>query len=98
MIDDPLPFDQREDDSRTALFVYRIFSSIMAVLILGVISWMAMNVSHIPVIETKIEDLNDKFDRRATGLETQMSITSKWQSDKLNDHEVRIRALEMQKR
>jgi hypothetical protein len=59
---------------------------------------MAFNVSHIPVIELRIEDLNDKFDIRATKLEGDMSNTAKWQSDKLNDHEIRIRSLETQKK
>lgn len=65
---------------------------------LGVISWMAMNVSHIPTIELKIETLNSQFDQRANDLKAEMTSTSKWQSEKLNDHEVRIRMLEVRKR
>lgn len=85
-------------DQRFALMMYRVFSSVMAVLMLGVISWMAMNVSHIPMIELKIEDLNDKFVDRASKLESDMNSTAKWQTEKLNDHEIRIRALETQKK
>jgi len=89
---------RRNIDQRFAVLIYRIFSSIMAVLMLGVISWMALNVSHIPAIELKIEDLNDKFEQRANTLNDQMTAAAKWQTDKLNDHEIRIRALETQKK
>jgi hypothetical protein len=99
MDETPMEDERRKNvDQRFALMIYRTFSSIMAVLMLGVISWMAMNVSHIPMIELKIEDLNDKFDERATKLESDMNSTAKWQTDKLNDHEIRIRALETQKK
>src|SRR5580698_5733565 len=98
MDETPMEDERRKNvDQRFALMIYRTFSSIMAVLMLGVISWMAMNVSHIPMIELKIEDLNEKFDERATKLESDMNSTAKWQTDKLNDHEIRIRALETQK-
>jgi len=98
-MDDKAMEDERRKniDQRFMLVMYRVFSSVMAVLMLGVISWMAMNVSHIPMIELKIEDLNEKFDQRANDLKTEMTTTTKWQTDKLNDHEIRIRALETQK-
>jgi hypothetical protein len=89
---------ERRSGQATMLTIYRIFTGIMSVLMLGVVSWMAVNVSHIPVIELRIEDLNDKFDMRATKLENDMATTTKWQSEKLNDHEIRIRTLETQKK
>jgi hypothetical protein len=89
---------ERRSGQASMLMIYRIFTGIMSVLMLGVVSWMAVNVSHIPVIELRIEDLNDKFDMRASKLENDMATTTKWQSDKLNDHEIRIRTLETQKK
>jgi len=89
---------ERRSNEATMLTVYRLFTGVMSLLLFGVVCWMAFNVSHIPVIELRIEDLNDKFDSRATKLESDMSNTAKWQSDKLNDHEIRIRSLETQKK
>jgi hypothetical protein len=85
---------ERRSNQATMLTMYRVFTGVMSVMLFGVVCWMAFNVSHIPVIELRIEDLNDKFDQRATRLETDMNSTAKWQTDKLNDHEIRIRALE----
>lgn len=92
------PSIERRVAQSQMLSLYRIFSSVMAILMLGVISWMALNVSHIPLIELRIDDLNLKFDDRAQRLETEVTATSKWQADKLNDHEIRIRALEVLKK
>jgi hypothetical protein len=89
---------ERRSNQATMLTMYRLFTGMMSILLFGVVCWMAFNVSHIPVIELRIEDLNEKFDERASKLEGDMNSTAKWQTDKLNDHEIRIRALETQKK
>ncbi len=75
-----------EDEQRTnrlEIRLYHVFVSVMGVLLLGVVGFIAFNAAHIPVIDEHIANIDKKVDDGFA-----------WQSRRLEDHEQRIRGLE----
>lgn len=67
--------------------LYHIFVSVLSILLLGVVGFIAINAAHIPVIDEHIANIDQKVDK---GFE--------WQAHRLDDHEARLRGLERKER
>jgi hypothetical protein len=75
--------NKKNETAKLELKLYHLFVGVMGVLLLSVVGYIAINAAHIPVIDEHIANIDQKVDE---GF--------KWQSQRLDDHEQRIRSLE----